>query len=388
MMPYWYIIPAFAAISAGGATFVFARSLRRSQKFLGFTFIFEGLLFILSGIVHVSLERMNLSLYLLYAIMMLTSPFFYYFAVRFLLKTEGAGKKDLWMLEAVAVFAVIFATVSIRIPATERDLFLKIIKGKTNLGMALPTGTAVLMAFDDIVYLFAIIEQLFIFIFCYISMRGYVRLLSNYYSNLEGKSTNLLYTVFGLVTLRFFVFILIGFFPQIIESNWFHIAGTLVFALFYAGLLLAVLQIKHTAEELSKMADTQTAGGQLPAANELISARLNKLVEEKFFTNPDVNLMDMASKIQVNSKYIGDFLHFHYEETFLTFVNRLRVEYAIELMNNPELTLLDIAEQSGFISISTFYRNFTKVKGVSPSQFRKGRNPELPLSRDGQDAVR
>jgi len=372
MMPYWYFIPAAAAIAAGGSVFIFVRKLKRAQKFMGFTFIFEGLLFLLAGIVHWSLDSLYLPTYLLYAVMMLASPFFYYFAVRFLLKTEGAGKKDLWMLEAVAVYAVIFTVTVSSIPVGDRNLFLRIIQGKAGINSDIPTGTAVLLAFDDAAYLFFIIEQLFIFIFCYVSLNAYVHQLENYYSNLEGKSTGLFHIIFALVTLRFIAFVLISFLPELARDSWFHIAGTAVFTLFYGVLLTAVLRIRHTAEELSKMADAQIAGTQLPAANGLISARLNRLVEEKFFTDPDINLLDLAARIQVNSKYIADYLHFHYDETFLVFVNRLRVEYAIQLMADPELNLLDIAEQSGFISISTFYRNFTKVKGVSPSQFRKG----------------
>jgi len=370
-MPFYYIIPAIAAIAAGGSIFVFVRKLQRSQKFMGFTFIFEGLLFMLSGIVHGSLGSATLSLYLLYATMMLASPFCYYFAMRFLLKAEGAGRKDLWMLEAVIVFLVIFPLVANRIPPSEIGLFLLLLQGKADIGADLPTGTAVLLAFDDIVFLLFIVEQLFIFIFCIIGMRGYVRLLGNYYSNTEGKSTGLFLLIITMVTLRFIAFVSISLQPELTESNWFQISETIVFTLFYGVLLSAVFRIRHTAEELGRMADTQVAGAQLPAANELICARLERLIEEEFFTDPDINLMDLAAKIQVNSRYVGDYLRYHYEETFLVFVNRLRVEHAIKLMSNPKITFLDIAEQSGFISISTFYRNFTKVKGVSPSQFRK-----------------
>ncbi|MBR6828759.1 MAG: AraC family transcriptional regulator [Prevotella sp.] len=43
------------------------------------------------------------------------------------------------------------------------------------------------------------------------------------------------------------------------------------------------------------------------------------------------------------------------------------------MQQHLEYTLEQIATESGFQSISTFRRSFQKLKGVTPSEYRKGK---------------
>jgi AraC-like DNA-binding protein len=49
----------------------------------------------------------------------------------------------------------------------------------------------------------------------------------------------------------------------------------------------------------------------------------------------------------------------------------LRRDVAIEYLNQPELTLLDIANRLGFSEASTFHRAFKGWTGVSPGAYRQ-----------------
>ena len=108
-----------------------------------------------------------------------------------------------------------------------------------------------------------------------------------------------------------------------------------------------------------------------PVADEAIESRLRKLLDDKFFLEQDVNLIDLATRIGVNSKYVSDFLRYHYGETFMSYVNRLRVEESTDLLVKGSMTMEEISDRVGYSNVSTFYRNFTKVKGMSPSKFRE-----------------
>lgn len=48
-----------------------------------------------------------------------------------------------------------------------------------------------------------------------------------------------------------------------------------------------------------------------------------------------------------------------------------RVEMAVELLKNTDLTKLDIAMQCGFTSSSNFYKAFSKITGKTPSEYQK-----------------
>ena len=56
--------------------------------------------------------------------------------------------------------------------------------------------------------------------------------------------------------------------------------------------------------------------------------------------------------------------------TLKRYINKKRIEHAVVLMQNRELTLAEIAAMTGYDEFSTFYRNFKRIIGVSPSDYR------------------
>ncbi|HWH82840.1 MAG TPA: AraC family transcriptional regulator [Burkholderiaceae bacterium] len=56
---------------------------------------------------------------------------------------------------------------------------------------------------------------------------------------------------------------------------------------------------------------------------------------------------------------------------FQSLKDNLRRDAAIEYLARPELTLLDIADQTGFSEASTFHRAFKKWTGVAPGEYRQ-----------------
>ncbi|OSY87325.1 cupin [Tenacibaculum holothuriorum] len=59
-------------------------------------------------------------------------------------------------------------------------------------------------------------------------------------------------------------------------------------------------------------------------------------------------------------------------KTYFTFLNELRIENACKLLgNNNELTISEIAYQSGFKNLSNFNRKFKDYKKVAPRDYRK-----------------
>ena len=58
-------------------------------------------------------------------------------------------------------------------------------------------------------------------------------------------------------------------------------------------------------------------------------------------------------------------------KTYITFLNELRVEHACKLLlTHKDLTVVEIAEMTGFHNISNFNRQFKTVKNMSPTAFK------------------
>ena len=57
--------------------------------------------------------------------------------------------------------------------------------------------------------------------------------------------------------------------------------------------------------------------------------------------------------------------------TFHDFLNRRRVEVALGLLIQSDMTVTDISQEVGFSEAKTFCRVFKQIKGVSPLKYRK-----------------
>ena len=76
---------------------------------------------------------------------------------------------------------------------------------------------------------------------------------------------------------------------------------------------------------------------------------------------------------------MAGFSKFHFERLFKScmgvscyqYITKRRILLAQELLSDTRLTVMDVALQSGFFSLSTFNRVFKDMNGCSPSEFRK-----------------
>lgn len=62
--------------------------------------------------------------------------------------------------------------------------------------------------------------------------------------------------------------------------------------------------------------------------------------------------------------------------TLSEYVNGLRVNYASNLLINTNIPIIDICFDTGFGSLSYFYRVFTDIQGVTPKEFREKHKKE------------
>ncbi len=57
-------------------------------------------------------------------------------------------------------------------------------------------------------------------------------------------------------------------------------------------------------------------------------------------------------------------------QTLGAYLNDLRIEHAAAMLTTTYFDIIDIALESGFENLSTFYHLFKKKKGMSPKQYR------------------
>ena len=103
--------------------------------------------------------------------------------------------------------------------------------------------------------------------------------------------------------------------------------------------------------------------------NTLLIASAIDYVERRYAE--DVKISDMAQACSISEshfrKLFGECMGVHP----LEFLNLIRIQKACELMTKTDHSIESISYESGFGNVSTFIRNFRKVLGMTPYQWKK-----------------
>lgn len=98
------------------------------------------------------------------------------------------------------------------------------------------------------------------------------------------------------------------------------------------------------------------------------------ILQRKIHLEPGVTIKQLADCAQMSVHSVSQVISRHFGKSFFEFINHYRIEEAKRLLSQPECrddTILDILLRSGFNSTSTFHRQFTRIVGEPPSEYRK-----------------
>ena len=105
--------------------------------------------------------------------------------------------------------------------------------------------------------------------------------------------------------------------------------------------------------------------------NQRLSAALTFL--EKHYSE-DISLALVADKVGVTPNYLGKIFYQHRGSTFTDELNKLRIQKAKQLLDDPAYRIYEIAEKTGFLNTTYFFRVFKKYEGCTPTEYRGKRN--------------
>jgi len=95
---------------------------------------------------------------------------------------------------------------------------------------------------------------------------------------------------------------------------------------------------------------------------------------DKIYLKKNLNLEQFSERIDLPAKEVSGVINKHFGTNFFEYVNSYRVEAAKTLLADPEkadMTVLDVLLESGFNSKSAFHRFFSRLVGMSPTEYRK-----------------
>lgn len=231
-----------------------------------------------------------------------------------------------------------------------------------------------------------LIQELYLVVYAFISLRRYRRDLNNFFSNNKDKGVGINYVMlFSLIA--YFVLMAVSTIVPIEVFKGYHtfiIAITLLYAGVLNTLASCAFKAKHTAADMTiliEKIDGQVGEIELDTNNDskrrgypsTLQTKFNKLIDdEKIFLKPDLSIDEICRRLAVNRNYIVRMIDDQYGVSFFDYINSRRIEYAKALLTaQPDIIEHDIAGRTGFVNDDAFSRIFRQHTCQTPRNWRQ-----------------
>ncbi len=206
--------------------------------------------------------------------------------------------------------------------------------------------------------------------------------LGDFYSNPESRKLGWVqFFNISLAVISFASAIAAAIGRDFFSASELHLAiPSVIFSslLFLIG-LLGNLQEKVVVDGFNLPDNDDYAGGEDrdKRSENIYSDNLRIKMDELFinkmvFRNPDLKIWDLSNMLGTNRTYTSKLINNYYGRNFCSHVNFYRVQYAKKILGkNKGLFNEDVAESSGFGSVSSLLRAFKTIEKKSLGDYRK-----------------
>ena len=276
-----------------------------------------------------------------------------------------------------AVIGIMVSAIYVMMSSQELDSFVRIISYNEEYGSG--TGLCKMMGYTRLTakVVFAI-ETVAVLFAGSRKITAYNKSIEDYYADTEGKKLTAFQWFMYLFTACSFASIIFNFIGRFRfnGSAWMIAIPSLIFSSLLFGLGFISFRQSFTIdrfeqEESADRLNPETA----PVCKEekpLIERIEEVVTKRQLFLRHNLKISDVAAELCTNRLYVSTAINEEIGISFSDYINRKRVNYAIQLIRaNPQMTIYEIADLSGFASDKSFYRNFKSITGKSPKEIRQ-----------------
>ncbi len=218
--------------------------------------------------------------------------------------------------------------------------------------------------------IYLILSTLIIFAYVRYAVRRHNRYVKDNFSDIEDIQIAWLTVTTNLLTIGLAIWILTCIISSWIADSLFQLGMILL----WGAILYFTLRQKELPINKSELTATLPKDEEESLSNLQIRHNLEREINEnKLFLNPQLTLTDLAAAVGTNRSYLSAYLNHELKTSFYDYINSFRLKMAMERLTNPNCTkmLVEISEECGFNSLSTFRRVFHRAHGCSVSEWRR-----------------
>lgn len=303
-------------------------------------------------------------------------PLFYIYIVS-LTSSESQLRRTWWYLIPSVVIGTMVSAIYMMMSPYDLETFVRIISYNEDFGSG--TELCQMMGYVRLVakVVFAV-EVVAVLIAGSRKISAYNKSIEAYYADIEGKELSVFQWFMYLFTACSFASIIFNFLGRyrFHESAWMIAIPSLIFSPLLFGLGFFGFRQSFTIENFEQEKSTDaTMQENVPVceSEKTLAQRIEEVVtERKLYLRHNLKVSDVATELCTNRLYVSTAINNEIGVSFSDYINRKRVDYAIHLIrSNPQMTIYEIAELSGFSSDKSFFRNFKNITGKSPKEIHE-----------------
>lgn len=146
-------------------------------------------------------------------------------------------------------------------------------------------------------------------------------------------------------------------------------------ALIQIAFLFSIGIVALWGQSSGARADQPEPEAEQPLATEedaAVIARLDKLLQEqKLYRDTDLNLRRLARRIGMPDRIVSQAINRTKNMSLSQYINGFRISDACTLLATTDQSVLQVSMAAGFLSKSNFNREFLRVTGQTPTQWRQ-----------------
>lgn len=140
----------------------------------------------------------------------------------------------------------------------------------------------------------------------------------------------------------------------------------------HTGTKANVENIGHTASAANNQESQATTESADIIDEEVFKENLKRWVADKGFAQYDLSVDEVAQILGTNRNFLRKYFRDNVHTDFRTWRSELRIEEAKKLLiEHPEYSISQIGEMVGFNHRSNFFTQFSKITGLTPTDWRK-----------------
>lgn len=299
------------------------------------------------------------------------------------LTDDPAGRRREWiLLLPAAVLTLAVAAVYVVMDEETTTAFVGNYLYRESSQAVVGLGMVQLVLHRMVHVLFAL-EVLLVLVLGVRKVARYDRKVASYYADTDDKSLRPLHHLLVAVAIT----CLLSFVANALGRHMFAhslwllaipsaLFSVLLFAIGYVGQRLRV-RVEDTEVDAEVLLIPDVDDGMHTMTDNLPPDLLERLeaimTDEQLYTQPNLRITDVAMRMGTNRQYVYLLLRNVMHLSFADYVNNRRVAHAVRLIKqSPDMLLTDVAVQSGFASTTSFYRNFKRVMGTTPTEYKAG----------------